>query len=172
MGIKSSDVVGLRTFHAYNFIHNKSIFVGAGKDTPWPGTPEVVPEPTYNGTIENLVALKRADQVRYALPDPAGDIEITTGQKYRLVSEEEAIANNSRWVYVQAWFKYDQFPVTTYRQTGVFVNVKLRTGVPVNKDVALPDDVESYGFFVNLSNLDPVVRDKHSRESIEYIIEL
>ncbi|WP_400162934.1 hypothetical protein ACAF76_008480 [Brevibacillus sp. TJ4] len=172
MGIKSSDVVGLRTFHAYNFLHNGSIFVGAGKDTPWAGTPEVVPDPAYNGTIEKLVALKRADQVRYALPDPNGDVEITAGQKYRLVDEAEAIENNCRWVYVQAWFRYDQFPITTYRQTGVFANVKLKEGVPANKDVALPADVENFGFFVNLSNLDPVVRDKQSRESIEYIIEL
>lgn len=170
---KTSDVKGMKTFQAFNLVRNGQVFIAVGRTSSWDShSPEIVPDVQYGQTISEIVALKRADQVRFVLPDDTNGTIEQVGQKWRIIDEEEARATDCRWVYIQAWLRYDEFPLCTYRQTGVYAGTLLAQGLPVNKQVATMDEIVDLGFLLTVTNQSPVEREATNRESIEYILEL
>ncbi|MGC5326425.1 hypothetical protein [Brevibacillus sp. SYSU BS000544] len=165
----TSDVKGLRTFEAFKLVKDESVWVAVGKTAQWNET-ETVPQVTEGTTLQELVALKRADQVAFVVPDPNGTIE-QQGQKWKIISEQEAKSIDCRWVYIQVWLNYDQFPVVTYRQTGIYTGLALKPGVPANKQIITISDVADLGFFIVANNRSPIPREATQKESIEFIIE-
>ncbi|MFE1631040.1 hypothetical protein ACFLFF_30360 [Brevibacillus reuszeri] len=173
MASKTSDVKGMKTYQAVKLVKDGAVFIGVGKTTPWnENNPEKVPDVAYNQTISEFVALKRADQVSFILPDNTNGTIEQFGQKWRVVDEAEARDKDCRWVYVQAWLRYDEFPICTYRQTGVYAGTVLAQGVPINKQVVAIDQIADIGFLLTLTNQSPIEREATHRESIEYIVEL
>lgn len=173
MPSKTSDVKGMKTYQTFNLFKDKNVFIAVGKTSPWnPEIPEKVPDVSYGQTMTEIVALKRADQVRFVMPDDTNGTIIQLGQKWRLIEEVEARAIDCRWLYVQAWLRYDEFPICNYRQTGVYAGTILVDGSPVNKQVVKPDEVKDMGFLLAVTNQSPLQREVTHRESIEYILEL
>ncbi|EJL29937.1 hypothetical protein [Brevibacillus sp. BC25] len=173
MPSKTSDVKGMKTYQTVHLAKDKNVFIAVGKTSPWnTENPEKVPDVSYGQTITEIVALKRADQVRFVTPDDTNGTIEQQGHKWRIIDEDEARLADCRWVYVQAWLRFDEFPICTYRQTGVYAGTILADGLPINKQVVKPDEVKDMGFLLAVTNQSPLQREATHRESIEYILEL
>jgi hypothetical protein len=175
----TSEVLTMKVYQAKKIVDDGMVFIGVGGLTPWATgtlpngtTGEVVPKVAYDSQITDLVGMKKADLIHYVIPDNVNGTIEQLGQKWRILSEAEAIPQNCKWVYVQAWLNYDNFPIVTYRQTGVYTGVQLNDGVPVNKQILLPVDIKDKGFLLVMSNRSPMTRDVIQKESVEFIIEL
>ncbi|NRS15809.1 hypothetical protein HP398_05095 [Brevibacillus sp. HB1.4B] len=163
----------MKTYQAFKLFKDGNVFIAVGKTSPWnPETPEKIPDVSYGQTITEIVALKRAEQVKFVTPDDTNGTIEQFGQKWRIIDEAEARDTDCRWVYVQAWLRYDEFPICTYRQTGVYAGTVLVDGVPINLQVAKPEQVVDYGFLLTVTNQSPIAREVTHRENIEYILEL
>ncbi|WP_252503289.1 hypothetical protein [Sporosarcina sp. Marseille-Q4943] len=169
----TSDVISFKTYKAKKIVDDKpNVWVAVGKMTPWTeANPETVPDVSMNDTVQEIVGMKRADLVHYVVPDENGTVE-QYGQNWRIIDEAEAIEKNCKWVYVQAWLSYDNFPVVTYRQTGVYILSEMVPGTPVNKQIVLPNEIVNNGFCCVVNNRNPMPRHSTQKESVEFIIEL
>lgn len=165
----TSDVKGLRTYEAIQLVKNGSVWIGVGKEQPW-GAAETVPPVVYQSTMQETIGYKRADLLTLVVPDDAGTIQ-QMNQNWRAVSLEEGKALDARWVYVQAWLAYDEFPLKTFRQTGVWAGLQPKETVLVNQQVVKPEEVIDPGYLLVLNNRSPITREATQKESIDFIIE-
>ncbi|WP_139491797.1 hypothetical protein [Brevibacillus dissolubilis] len=165
----TSDASGLRAFQAAKLVQDGSVWVAIGKTSPW-NEGETVPVVTSDMTLQETVAFKRADQIAFVVKDDKGTIE-QRGQKWRILKSDEAKATDCRHVYVQAWLNYDEFPLVTYRQTGVYAGLVLKSGVAANEQVVTLEDIVDVGYLLVLNNRSPIQRDATQKESLDFIIE-
>lgn len=170
MASYTDSVIGMRVWQALQVVQTGNVWVGIGKSTPW-GDPDNPPEVNPLATsVDELIALKKAETLTLVVPDANGTIE-HLGQKWRAVTNDAAMAERARWVYVAAWLRYDEAPIVTYRQAGAFVGVIPKPEVPSGKLVLLPEEVASFGYLIVLSNRSPIQRAVDQKELIEFIIE-
>lgn len=172
----TSDVKGFKTYQAKKIVEDATdVWIAVGKTTPWGSTDhnnvETVPTVQHNEALQELVAMKRAQVVSYVLPSEEGEIE-QLGQNWKKVSIEEARQNDCKWVYVSTWLDYDNFPVVTYRQTGIYIDLVLNEGVEPNKQVITEENIKDKGFLVVVNNRSPITRDATQKELVEFIIQL
>lgn len=85
-----------------------------------------------------------------------------------------AIVEGSKYVYVDCYLNYDEFPLVTYRQIGLCSGVTpntedvLRSGIYTNNGV---NEYKSLGVLEILDNRSPNTRDISQRELLSLIIE-
>lgn len=85
-----------------------------------------------------------------------------------------ALIEGAKYVYVEAYFEYDEIPLTTYRQIGLFTHVK-----PDTKDILLSaefsttnqDEYTDLGILEVIDNRIPDTRDINKRELCSMIVE-
>jgi len=170
MASYTASVLSSRVWQAMQVVKNANVWIGIGRTAAWDEA-DAPPEPNPNATqLDELVALKKAETLTLIVPDPSGTIE-HLGQKWGPVSVEEARQKNARWVYVAAWLRYDELPIVTYRQTGVFVDVQMADGVPPGKLVLLPEEIADPGYLLVLNNRSPISRAADQKELVEFVIE-
>jgi len=107
--------------------------------------------------------------VSLCYPDPNGEIEFK-GQRYRLVSDENAYEYDSRFLYCSTLLKFDEFPLVTFRQFGIYVGVVPKVGYE-DRSVLTPDQVQDYGKMIGYVNHPPLVRTAGSKNLLEIVIE-
>jgi hypothetical protein len=170
MASYTASVIGSRIWQAVQLVQNGNVWIGIGRTTPW-NDAETPPEPDPNATqLDELVALKKAETLTLVVPDSNGTIE-HLGQKWSPVVIDDARTKGARWVYVAAWLRYDEVPVVTYRQSGVFAGVQLAAGVDPGKFVLLPQEIGDLGYLMVLNNRSPIARAVDQKEFIEFVIE-
>lgn len=145
-------------------------FVVARTQTPWANEGSPPAESTTVTSLSEIAGLQRAQTVSLCYPDPNGSIRFR-GQNYTLVSDANAYSYDSRFLYLSTLLLFDTFPVVTFRQTGIHVDV-----VPVagkeNATILLPADVSSYGTLLAYVNHPPIYRTVGSKNLLEVVIEL
>ena len=155
------------------------IYFGLGRSTPWEGELEAAenneefsaPLPSVEATtLDELIGMKRVDVKALVVPDEEGTV-VYRDRTWRKISAEEAIRLQAHWVYIEASIYYDELPARAYRQIGVFSMVTLKEGVPENKQVLLPDDIENTGILEVLDQRKVVTRNEDSRDTFSMIIE-
>ncbi|HHY67834.1 MAG TPA: hypothetical protein GX517_11710 [Alicyclobacillus sp.] len=170
MASYTDSVIGMRVWQAAKVVQSGNVWVGIGRTTAWNDT-DTPPTPNPNATqIDGLVVLKKAEILSLVIPDPNGTIE-HLGQKWSTVPLEDARSRTARWVYVATWLRYDEVPIVTFRQTGVFADVVLGDGVPPGKLVLLPEEVADLGFLLVLNNRSPINRAADQKELLEFVVE-
>lgn len=156
------------------------IYFGLGRSTPWEGELEAeesgeefsAPLPSVDATeLDELIGLKRVDVKALVTPDGDGTV-VYRDRTWRKISAEDAIKLQAHWVYLEASIYYDELPARAYRQIGVFSMVKLKEGVPENKAVLLPEDIENTGILEVLDQRKVVTRNEDSRDTFSMILEL
>lgn len=109
--------IGGHVARAIDFQARGDVYVVLGKASPWeiPSDPTIgdgnppVPSPLTMALEEPLVAKKATLQL--VVPDAAGTVQVY-GQRWRLVTPQEAIEIGGHWVLAQADFNYNEVPVT------------------------------------------------------------
>ena len=161
------------------------IYFGLGRTSPWEGETYAAehegfdadgvefsaPLPSVEATaLDELIGMKRVDVKALVVPDEEGTV-VYRDRTWRKISAEEAIRLQAHWVYIEASVYYDELPAREYRQIGVFSMVKLKDGIPENKSVLLPDDIENTGILEILDQRKVVTRNEDSRDTFSMIVE-
>ena len=120
--------------------------------------------------VDGAISYQLIDQRQLVIPDVSGTIEYR-GQNYLIVTPEEAIEKGARFVYLLVTFRYDDHPLTDFRQLGVFTGLTRAVGVAGGKENLLPAEVESVGALELLDNRTAITRDIGQREMFSLIIE-
>lgn len=159
-----------RVSRAISFYNSQNVFVGIARTTPWPNESNP-PDPTGNETapLNETVAYKKISSMKLIKPNPVGPL-VYRGKRWEEVDEEDAYTEGARWVLVQAVLAYDEVPIVTYRQAGVFVDLQPSAGNE-SKDVLLPDEIDSPGRLEVLENRGPQTRNESKKETLTFIVE-
>lgn len=86
-----------------------------------------------------------------------------------------AIVEGAKYVYVECYLNYDEFPLATYRQIGLCTGVTPDTeNILLSKDYSAgsADEFTSLGILEVLDNRVPSTRDAAQRELLSLIIEM
>ena len=160
------------TDRALGFYESDSVYFALGKTSKWEDedmTGFVPPAPELDATnLEELVCLKKASQKLLVSPSDYGEIEFD-GQYWKIITPEEAIKLQSRWVYITTTLKYSEIDLVEYRQVGIFNRVVPKD--EVTSQLLTPDDVDDLGMLIALNNRYRVTRQVDTRDVYSLIIE-
>lgn len=132
---------------------------GAG-DGDWLTAPS---EDSSATALQDEVARRIATEVAFVVPDPDGDIVLTTGKFSRSVEP----TNN---LYVRTAFDFADASSTVIREIGLFSGTVTDSGLPPGQQYFLPAEVTDPGRLLHLENLVPIYRSPAIRESFEVVI--
>ena len=121
---------------------------------------EVVPLPSLNTyDLDNIIGFKRVSTINFVIPDNNGNLSVggVTWSKINSDSLDEltrlAYVKKSRWIYVDAELTTSEFANRTYRQVGLYSNLKVDTTVvsdPGSKTIFLPSEIKKVEKTVSL----------------------
>lgn len=164
------------TSRALSFYGLDDIYLAIGKTSAWQDdetTNEnfIPPEPQLEDTeLMELVGMKKLTRKCLVMPDDNGTIQYRN-TTWKVISEEEAIANQARWVYVECCVYFDELPLVDYRQIGIFSRVQKADNVSVSQTVLLPEDIKSVGLLEVIDNRHVVTRQVDTKDVYSMIIE-
>jgi len=170
MGVSyTASVAGMRTFQALHLVRKENVWIGIGKPTPW-NEADSVPEAAGTTAFAEPIGYKKAEKVRFVVPDPEGDI-VQFEQRWKIVSEEAGRQSLARWVYVASWIGGGELPVVSYRQSAIVTDLKLAPETPQGKLAVLAEEVDDHGLPIVVNNRSPIHRAEDQREYLEFIVE-
>lgn len=158
---------------ALGFYESDSVYFALGKTSKWDDTENdasfIPPEPELTATsLEELACLKKVTQKLLVYPEEGGEINFN-GTSWKILTPEQAITLQSRWVYLTTTLYYDEVDLLQYRQVGIFNRVKPAEGV--TNTLLLPGQVEDLGLLIALNNRGVVTRQTDTRDTYSLIIE-
>jgi len=159
------------TKRAINWYNQEDIYFGIGGTEPWEdeSTP---PAPKPDDEITDIICVKKVEQKYYVIESETEGTVVYRGRKFKILSEEEAIEQNCRWVFISTWLNYGEAPVgVSYRKIGVYTGLERKEGVPSGKFILLPDEIEDYGTLEVISNETATIRSESKRDRVAVIIE-
>lgn len=170
MGVSyTASVAGMRAFQALHLVRTDNIWIGIGKPTPW-NESDSVPEVSGSSLLAEPIGYKKAEKVRFVVPDPEGDI-IQFEQRWKIISEEEAMSGLVRWVYVAAWITGTELPAVSYRQSAIVTDLVLAEATLPGKLAVTAEEVSGHGYALVVNNRSPIHRTEDQREYLEFIVE-
>jgi len=159
---------------AIDFFSKPDKYFAIGRTTPWPDENNP-PNPTGNETsVEEVIGYKAVTEQYFVKPDPNAN-ESNGGIYYRgqwyakTTDPNEAKSGGYKWVYLSTIIAYDELPLQTYRQVGVYVGLQKAKGV--DKSNLLPSEVADPGTLEVIDNRKPQYRSIDQREKLSVIIE-
>lgn len=160
------------TDRALGFYESESVYFALGKTSKWDNEDIegfIPPAPALDATtLDELACLKKTSQKLMVIPSDFGEIEFD-GQYWKIITKEEAIKLQSRWVYLTTTMRYNEVDLAEYRQVGIFNRVKPKNGV--TSEVLYPDEVDDLGILIALNNRYRVTRQIDTRDIYSLIIE-
>lgn len=165
------------TDRALGFFESDSVYFGLGRTTPWPPNETgsetdkgfIPPEPDLAATtLDELVCMKKVSQKLLVYPDDKGEIQFN-GTRWKILTKEQAVELQSRWVYITTTLYYDEVDLTQYRQVGIFNRVQPKSGV--TGTVLTPDKIQSVGLLIGLNNRGVTTRQTDTRDTYSLVIE-
>lgn len=160
------------TDRALGLYESESVYFALGKTSKWDGEDNsgfVPPEvPLNSQTLEELVCLKKVEQKHMVYPDESGEIEFDD-QRWKILTTEEAVRLQSRWVYITTKLRYKEVELKEYRQVGIFNRTQLKSGV--TDTLVLPNQIENLGLLIALNNRYRVTRQIDTKDTFSLIIE-
>lgn len=166
---------------AWHLINQSILWAAVGKTSIW-GNPDT-PSTTLTTTtdINEIVAFKKIGKIgalgtdsliKLCYEDVNGTI-IFNGYNYTSVADNlnTAITNSARWIYARTLLYYSNFPLTTFRQIGWYLDCVPATGYE-NADMILAANMSNNGKLLQYENIGPITRDANSKNIIELIYEV
>lgn len=152
-------------------LKNQHVFwVGAGRTATWADEQNPPDEALTTTDIDTPQAFKKADVVSLAKIDGGGTITFE-GQTYSLVADINAYTDVARYLYVKAEFRYDDFPLITFRQTGLYLDLTPNGGFE-SDDPILIANVSDNGILRYYRNHVARIRTIDTVDIVELIITL
>lgn len=159
------------TLRALSFYANTSIYFSIGKTSAW--ADDAVPPAPDSSTedLSEIIGYKAIETKNMVIPDEVNGTILYRGGKWRIVTSDQAtcIAEGSRWVYLSCAIIYDELPLVSYRQIGVYTGLQRAPG-NVNTTL-LPQEVVDNGILEILDNRQPSSRQIDQKDTLSIIIE-
>lgn len=185
---------------ALNFHFNtKNLMFGIGRSTPWGEKPGETsgtvlidekhpPYPSLDMTeVEELIGYKRINNMFFVVPDETSVEPIVDGVKWRKIavsnpSPDPEVAKTelinlvkqekSRWIYIDAFLDPTDFVGFTYRQLGLYSDLKILPPATNSQIIFNPEHIQTgSGFLEVVQNRSPVTRQIDMREMISVVLE-
>jgi hypothetical protein len=129
---------------------------GPGDETDWPGG--VVPLPSLETTqLQYVKGFKRYDNMYFVVPDTGGNINVggITWSKVSLVDPPDpnvwmsrytnVLQQKSRWIFIDATLRSGEADTASYKQVGLYSNLKILDGYDFNKEFYTPEEISKTG---------------------------
>jgi len=155
---------------ACDFFNKPLVFFGFGRQTPWPDEENPDPPSPEMENIEEPIGYKQAENKYMVVPDDGGTIAYRDG-RWRIVPYDQAVSERSRWVYLECQVYYDELPLGTYRQIGVYTGLIKGADIPPGKTALAPEEVKDAGILEIVENRRRVTRQIDQKEYFSIIIE-
>ena len=119
--------------------------IGSG-DPDWGSVPD---PPDYEATgLINEVGRKKLTQAFFVNEDDNGEIQMPGGRNY------SQSAKPTRHLFVRFLFNYGEGVNTLIREVGIFINTKVKAGLPATQTFFTPDQLTDPGTLLLLENID------------------
>jgi hypothetical protein len=133
---------------------------GSG-DPAWPTTP---PDPPGNATaLLAEVARRKANQVEFAVADPAGAIIVPNGRF-------NISATPTQHLYFKFQFEFTDAATSTIRELAIFMDTVAAAGVPSGQWYLLPAEVASSGPMLAIERRQAIIRSATTRQLFEIVV--
>lgn len=160
---------------AIEMLNKDKLYFGLGGLTPWTGEGEAgvtvtIPSTTPASSISDIFAYQKivSKYLVYKV-DTGGDITYK-GYSFKKVDVADAYANDAYFLYLEASFNYDELPIKTYRQLGLYVDLVPSSG-STNNQVLLPYQVDSVGVLEYIMNFEAIARAADNIDTARVIIQ-
>lgn len=154
---------------AIDFYNKPDLYFALGHPDPWASENSPI-LPTVSTLLEDPIGYKKVYEKYLVYPAVNGTINYKS-QSWRVVGYDEALRLGAKWVYLSAVIEYDELPLTTYRQIGIYSGLVKASSVPEGKTNLLPSEVANPGILEIIDNRKPTYRELDRREMISTIIE-
>lgn len=130
-------------------------------DPNWDTTP--VPELISDTELVDEIGRRAASVVRYCVPDENGSIIVPTGRF------EESL-EPTKHLYMRFNFDFEDAPVATIREVGVFIGTETDTSLPPGKMYFEPEHIIDPGILLVIERIQKVERSPSVRQTFEFVI--
>lgn len=132
-----------------------------GKTSSWVDDTHPPEEVEDTPEITEVIGYKKIRQFSLARPLAQGENpnsvsypKVTYGGKtWLLIPRDKAYIEKAHWLYIDAEIQPDEFPLGMYRQVGIQMGVKPKTGI--SKTNLLPSEVQDKGTLYFFENREP-----------------
>ena len=122
------------------------------------------PEPSNASTLVDEVGRRLATFVGYVQPDPAGEIELPSGSRYRISAQP------TTYLMLRATFGFTDAQGEDVREMAVFFGTQAQPEVPAGQRWLLPPDIAHPGQIYTLERRTAVYRSGATRQVEEIIL--
>lgn len=141
-----------------------SAYLVLAKTTAWADESNPPNESEDLTDLTEVIGYKKVKRFNLARPLRAGETAETVGfpvvnyasQSWALIPVDQAYAQGARWLYIEADIQPTDFPLGSYRQVGVHLNLVPKTGV--TKQNLLPSEVQDKGILKFYENRELTTR--------------
>lgn len=162
--------IGFHVKRALEFYNTSSVFFALAKESNWPDEYNV-PNPTTDSVLEGVWAYKKVEAKYMVVPDEVNGTIMYKKTKWRIVNEKDAMKEKCRWVYLTSFIYYDELPLKTYHQVGIYTGLQLQPGVATGAVNLLPEQVKDPGLLEIIDFRAGITRSMDMREQLGMIIE-
>lgn len=156
---------------AIDFFNKKEIYFAIGRTTPWPDEDQPPAEDREATDVQEIIGFKKVEVKYLVVPDDVNGTIEYQNTKWRVVPLNQAYQEKARFVFLETTIRYDELPLGTYRQVGVYVDLVRADGVPSNKNNLLPEEVDDHGTLVIIDNRKFSNRQEDQKEILNVVIE-
>lgn len=181
------------------FFNTNNLMFGIGRSTPWGEKPgesggtvlideKHPPYPSLDATeVEEIIGYKKINNKYFVVPDDTSVEPIVDGVKWRKiavqnpspdpeVAKAELIAlvkqEKARWVYMDCFLDPTDFVGFTYRQIGIYSDLKILPPATNSMTVFQPEHIQSgSGILEVVQNRSPITRQIDMRELVAVVLE-
>lgn len=157
-----------RTQLAKDLFNASDVWIGIGRSAAWPDDNNPPAEDLGVTALDTPIAYKKILTKFLVIPDGAGTLQFKN-QNYTIVTVADAFTQGVLRTYMEMSFDYDEIPLTTFRQVGIFRGLVPATGFG-SQLVLLPAQVGSTGALISYSNIKPEPRAIDRKNLVRRII--
>lgn len=119
--------------------------VGTGS-LDWGSVPD---PPDYEAeSLINEIGRKKISQAFFVNEDDDGDIDMPGGRRYSFSDKP------TRHIFMNFIFDYGEGINTLIREMGIFINTKIKNGIPDSQSFFTPDQIDDKGTLIVLEHFD------------------
>lgn len=158
---------------AKDFYNKESMYFALGRSSAWEDEMSPPNEDAGAVALDEVIGYKRymvKQIVRPVKDGETADIKYKN-EDWKVISEEDALDEGARWVYLDTTIEYDEIPLGFYRQVGLFTGLKVASDVPEGKYNLTVSEVEDEGILEVIDNRQPSNRQADQTEKISLILE-
>ena len=129
------------------YLQSCPLFLAIGRGNPnWGSVPD---PPDYDATgLIDEVGRKKLTQAFFVNEDDNGEIQMPGGRNYSLSTTP------TRHLFVRFLFNYGEGVNTLIREVGIFINSKVKAGLPDTQTFFTPEQLAEPGTLLLLENID------------------